>query len=348
MVQTIEATPKKRLYYIDNLRVLACFLVLLTHSTMAADNPSKDGIWMFALSFMGSPSSELFLALSGTVLLPVVSGTRKFYSRRFKKLLPPLIIWSILGVTLRAWINHTPASDTLDTLLHIPFGPVISVYWFVYEMSGLYLFAPFISPWIHNASNNQIELFLCLWIVNMIYPWIAFFVPGFKNFLVINGNNIWPLSYFYGFLGYWIMGLYLKRYPVKIGINWRCVCIVIGTIVYPLAIFFTKLSGQDTTPLMDNLQIGSAFLVAFLYTLMQNIKLKDRVQRVVSQIAKYSFGIYLTHLYIARDLYWGVFKGSTIHIFPRTFIIAILTLITGYALTWALSRIPKGKYITGA
>lgn len=89
---------KPRLYYIDNLRVLACFLVLLTHSTMAATNPDKEGFWIFGLSFLGSPSSELFLALSGTVLLPVKTEFAKFYKRRFIKLIPPLIIWSILGV----------------------------------------------------------------------------------------------------------------------------------------------------------------------------------------------------------------------------------------------------------
>ena len=99
---------------------------------------------------------------------------------------------------------------------------------------------------------------------------------------------------------------------------------------------------------MGNLQIGSAFAVAFLYTIMQNIKFPNRVQSFLTGVAKYSFGIYLTHIYIAHDLYWGIFNGSTIHIFPRTFLIAALTLLTGYFLTWLLSFLPKSKYITGA
>lgn len=109
-----------------------------------------------------------------------------------------------------------------------------------------------------------------------------------------------------------------------------------------------KLKGYDVEELNGNLQIGSAALVALLYTILQNIHFQERIQTALTGIAKYSFGIYLTHLYIARDLYWGVFNGSHIHIFPRTLLIALLTLLTGYVLTRLITYMPKGKYITGA
>lgn len=339
---------KPRLYYIDNLRVLACFLVLLTHSTMAATNPDKEGFWIFGLSFLGSPSSELFLALSGTVLLPVKTGFAKFFKRRFIKLLPPLIIWSILGVLLYTQTHGLPIDKALDTILRIPLQPAIGVYWFVYAMAGLYLFAPFISPWLHQASKHQVELFLGLWAINLIFPWILYFFPDFTQSFSTNGNYYWSLSYFGGFLGYWLLWYYLKKYPIKIGMNRKWLVLLCGTIAYPIVIYMIKVRGGDTEVLLDNLQIGSALLVAFLYTVMQNIHLHERVQNVVTNIAKYSFCIYLTHIYIARELYWGIFNGSTIHIFPRTFIIAFLTLITGYLLTYLLTFLPKGKYITGA
>lgn len=99
---------------------------------------------------------------------------------------------------------------------------------------------------------------------------------------------------------------------------------------------------------MDNLQFGSAILLAFIYTVIQNIKLSVKVQHMVSKIARYSFCIYLTHIYIARDLYWGMFEGSTLHVVPRTFMIALLTMLTGYLLAYVISRVPKGKYIIGA
>lgn len=339
---------KPRLYYIDNLRVFACFLVLLTHSTMTTEDPSNDGFWMFTLSFIGSPSSELFLALSGTVLLPVKTGFRQFYIRRFKKLLPPVIIWSVLGVLLYTQTRGLSWEDAMDRILHIPLQPAIGVYWFVYVMAGLYLFAPFISPWLKNSSKRQLEFFLILWFANMLIPWIVYLVPGFITHFQVNGNYYWTLCYFGGFLGYWLLGYYLNKYPINIGLNRKWLCLVSCFIAYPILVLFIKIKGGDVSALTDNLQLGSAVLVALLYTTFQNVRLSEKLQSILSGIAKYSFGIYLTHIYIARELYWGLFNGSSIHIFPRTFLIALLTLVTGYAITRLITILPKGKYITGA
>ena len=338
---------KQRLYFIDNLRVLACFLVLLTHSAMAATDYNKEGFWLFALSFIGSPSSELFLALSGTVLLPVKTSFRIFYKRRFTKLVPPLVIWSVLGILLYTQTQSLSWSNAISSILNIPFQPTIGVYWFVYVMAGLYLIAPIISPWLQNATKHQLELFLLLWCVNMIIPWLQCFIPNSFQAFHANGNYYWTLCYFGGFLGYWLLGYYLRKYPVTIGWNVKWTGIVIGNVLYPIIIATIKNKGISVDSLTDNLQIGSAFQIALLYTIMQNIKVKTSIQKILTQIAKYSFGIYLTHIYIARELYWGLFEGSSIHIFPRTFFIASLTLLTGYLLTYLLAKLPKGKYITG-
>lgn len=339
---------RSRLYYIDNLRVLACFLVLLTHSTMPTKDPVNDGFWMFALSFIASPSSELFLALSGTVLLPVKTGFKQFYKRRFIKLLPPLVIWSVLGTLLYTQTQGLSLDEAWSIILHIPIQPAVGVYWFVYAMAGLYLFAPFLSPWLKMASKRQIELFLALWLFNMSVPWIIYFFPGFMTSFRPDGNYYWTFSYFGGFLGYWLLGYYLNRYPIKISMNITLIVLLCSAVSYPLLILVVKMRGGPVEALTDNLQLGSAAFVALLYTILQNIKFPERVQLMLTGIAKYSFGIYLTHIYIARELYWGIFNGGSIHIFPRTFIIALLTLLTGYILTRLISNLPKGKYITGA
>ena len=164
----------------------------------------------------------------------------------------------------------------------------------------------------------------------------------------MDGNYYWLLSGFGGFLGYWLLGYYLREYPIAMSCNIRWIAVVGGTCLYPLMIFIIKADGHFSEAMMGDLQIGSALLVTFLYTVFQNLRLKQSIQNFMTRIAKYSFCIYLTHIYIARELYWGIFESSSIHIFPRTFIIALLTLATGYLLTWLLARLPYGKCITGA
>lgn len=48
-------------------------------------------IYTQILGVIGSPSSELFLAISGSLLIPVKTTEREFYKKRFTKLMPPLI-----------------------------------------------------------------------------------------------------------------------------------------------------------------------------------------------------------------------------------------------------------------
>ncbi len=226
------------------------------------------------------------------------------------------------------------------------------VYWFVYVMIGLYLLAPFITPWLNQASKRQIEFFLTIWLINSVIPWIQFFSPQFIPGFQANGDYYWMFCYFGGFLGYWIMGYYLNNYPISIGFNSRFLLLSGSVIIYPIGIYILKKYNYDTDVLTDGLstavQIGTVGFVAMLYPIFQNIKLSERLQRLTSSLAKYSFGIYLTHLYIARELYWGVFSGAQIHIFPKTFLIALLTLCTGYLLTLLISKLPYGKYVTGS
>ena len=93
-----------RVQYIDILRVIACFLVLLTHSALASDNENV-GIWYALYSFIGSPSSELFLAISGSLLLPIKLPSKEFYKIRFSKLLYPKLFWSIFYIIYDFYLN---------------------------------------------------------------------------------------------------------------------------------------------------------------------------------------------------------------------------------------------------
>lgn len=337
---------KPRLYYIDNLRVIACFLVILTHSTMPADEVTDGvGFWMFTLSFIGSPSSELFLSLSGTVLLPIKSGIRTFYSRRFLKLIPPTLFWSMAGLLIYFLLDKITINEVITGIAHIPLQPAISVYWFVYVMVGLYLFAPVISAYLRAATKRQTELFLCLWGITLLMPWIY---GAINDNFDQNGSHYWMLNYFGGFLGYWVLGYYLNKYPVAIGFNRKWLVLLLLSFLYPVSILIMKVYGLYSASYMDNLQLGSAVLVALLYTVIQKIKLGAPLQRFMTAVARFSFGIYLIHIFVIRDFVWNFFYGSTLHTFPRTFLIAGLSMAVSWCIIWILSKLPFGKYITGA
>jgi peptidoglycan/LPS O-acetylase OafA/YrhL len=163
-----------------------------------------------------------------------------------------------------------------------------------------------------------------------------------------NDSHYWVLNYFSGFLGYWLLGYYLRLYPIKIGVNKKWIALCIGVITYVVAIAIIKLKGLDVTPYMDNLQIGSAFLVAMLYTVIQSNPIKVKfIRNIVSELAKYSFGIYLVHIVVVRDIVWELFQSSTIHPLPETFLIAAISMIACYSIIKLISYLPFSKYTIG-
>ncbi len=307
---------------------------------------SEYGTYLALLSFIGSPSSELFLSLSGAVLLPVKKDFLSFYKRRFLKLLPPLFFWSIICLITYTLLGKMTISAAIRSFLMMPFGPVVGVYWFVYSMIGLYLFAPFISYWLRNASRRQVEFFLSLWLINMVLPYFNIVFPGF--FTATNGSHYWMLNLFAGFLGYWLLGYYLRHYPIKFGVNVRSVSVILGTIGYVCVIIWLKFQGKDVGPYVDNLQIGSVCLVVLIYTLIQNFPIKSkRLNKIIRSIAVYSFGIYLMHILIAREFVWIFFKNLNIHPIVSTPIIAILTIALCWLIVKLFSLTDFGKKLVG-
>ncbi|MCQ2267588.1 MAG: acyltransferase [Bacteroidaceae bacterium] len=340
---------RQRIGYLDVLRVFACFLVVLTHSVM--ENKAENGIWLGFLSLLCSPSSELFLALSGAILLPIHTDMEYFYKRRFLKLLPPMFIWSTFGIVLHLIQNKTTCSEAFIQFICLPLKPAISVYWFLYVMVGLYLLAPIISFWLRQATKKQVELFLLIWGINMIVPWLNLLFPNFYN---QDGSYYWPICYFGGFLGYWMLGYYLKTYKIKLN-SFKGITIFILSLIYIILLFLLKTLGIDITPYYDNLQFGSALLVCSIFILVKEISDSTFGNRYLnnyaSAIAKYSFGIYLLHIFVVRDGIWLLMNHFRLYNHPiiESIFIACISIAFCIIIIKILSMFHKsiGKWCFG-
>ena len=124
-------TMNKRIVFIDYIRVIACFLVMLVHSSenfycwtvdtsMLANESNRLWVAIFD-GALGRISVPLFMVVSAFLLVPVKAGTTMsdFYKRRFKRILPPMLVFMLLycfmpllwgGTTSeQAWLDFTLA-----------------------------------------------------------------------------------------------------------------------------------------------------------------------------------------------------------------------------------------------
>ena len=345
-MKEIKLLDNNRILYFDILRILACSLVLLTHSAMPAVDMAYGPFYAF-FSTLAAPSSELFLCISGAILLPVTKSLSEFYKRRFTKLVYPVLFWSILMSFFFCYYGEYDINMAFRKLLLLPFKPVHGVYWFVYAICGLYLIAPFISRWLISSTQKELQLFLMLWVITQTLPLLNYFHP---NLYELNGSYYSMFSSFGGFMGYMILGFYLRKYPIVIkGERFTLLTTILVTLLLFMVVFFFKINDIDTSILTDNLSLFSTLAVVNIFTFIQIISKASVFQKIalyLAKIAKYSFGIYLCHMIVIR-MVWKIFAELRMHPVIETPLICLLSLFISYIIIRLFSKLPFSKFTVG-
>lgn len=194
---------KKRNYQLDLIRVIACLMVVIMHSPLPTDK--SNAIILNTLSYATAPCIGLFFMVSGALLLPVKEETGTFLKRRLGKILGPTLVWSLIYIGY----NHYQGTDHSwwKEILSLPFSAQgHGVMWFMYTLTGLYLIAPVLSKWLQACSKRELEFYLLLWVVTLCYPLL-------RLFLSIQTGETGILYYCTGYVGYFLLGHYLNKYP---------------------------------------------------------------------------------------------------------------------------------------
>ena len=161
----------ERITFLDYVRVFACFLVMLVHASenyypgpgstemagpQAVIANQTDRICVSVYDGFSRMSVPLFIIVSAFLLVPKKEEqtTREFYKRRFKRVLPPFLVFSVLYATLPLLWGQIDGATSLRDLsrIFLNFPTLAGHLWFMFPLFGLYLFIPVISPWLSKAS----------------------------------------------------------------------------------------------------------------------------------------------------------------------------------------------------
>lgn len=189
---------------IDVARALACFLVVVVHVS-ATDFIAFGPRWWPANFFdsIARIAVPVFFLITGALILVHDEPIWAFYKKRIGRVLPPLVVWSVVYAALYRAPGVTPA----DSFLNIVKGLSSGHLWYLYAIIGLYLSAPFLGKIYRASSLLEKRLFLAFWIfVNCI-------VPLFRPLLGSSYDLRVPyhLEMFIGYFGFLFMGAYLAE-----------------------------------------------------------------------------------------------------------------------------------------
>lgn len=343
----------------DLIRTFAIVLVILLHASIEQVPAVVTGVnsdvvvqwWSVNIyDSLARPCVPLFVMLSGALLLQpskVDEPLRVFFKKRVSRIVPPLIFWMAAYFAWRAFVNNETL--TLSSIGEgIVWGPYIH-FWFIYMLIGLYLATPVLRVLVAHASQRVLRYFLVLWLVGTAV------VPLLELFVNYNLNN--SLFLLTGYIGYFILGLYLLQVKIKkpillagfiAGLVWTAV----GTYLITATI-----GGNQQYFFYDNLSLGVILASVTLFLLLSSIpsnKVQERapkLNRLLHLISMNSLAIYLFHFMVLETMQRGYlgFKISLTTINPIIEIplLTAVTLLICLLVIYPLQKIPLINKLIG-
>ena len=377
------------------MRVAACFMVMVVHCTepfyLGGEGSliltKADAFWASFFDSFVRACVPLFVVASSYLQFPIHYSTGEFFRRRAVRILIPFAIWTV--VYALAW--GEPVQNFKDLVLN--FNYAAGHLWFVYMIVGVYILMPLLSPWAEKVGRKELLVYLGICLFTTLVPYIRELgsggaapviygpsgIPNPAKYPIwgeASWNTFGVLYYFSGFIGYLLLGLYLRKFVGEL--SWgRTLAVALPSWLAGFALCFggfvrrvfdscggtfpvegpTGLAAQWETPWFND-SIGVAFMTLGWILLFRKITCEGAFyKKVVLPVSKASYGMYLSHMLLLalfsglfRKL-WGIGADGALGVWttPAQICLSALCTFASVALCCVLlQKIPKvGKFIVG-
>ena len=286
---------------IDILRIFAFAFIVMLHTLNRQYGLT---VWMSGYAII-SIGVNLFIMISGYLLLDKTETVKEFFRKRFFSILPLFIIFNIVYIY---FYNHSFITIKKISAPH---------FWYIYMILGLYLLTPWLRKVLQYSEKETFYVVVLWFLCNVFNPYMQFFrfpkIP-FSHF---------PIT---GFIGYYILGYYLKKYRYKLEkIPFIC---VIGVYItgFLISVLSTKYvlvtTGNRISDFFDKNSLGTFFMSVsfFVFWIKFNFKNRNKIIRMISDSTYFAYLIHIIMLhYVIKISDEMIFKSVA------TIIISIIT-----------------------
>lgn len=336
----MDTDAKKKLLWMDLIKVLASFLVVMQHSisdsfTMLPVNSLE---WMavnfvFMISRMGVP---IFIMCSGAGMLAREHSIKEIWQRNILTLLKVYAAWmAVFGIkeVCQIWIEGENANVRVMVnafMKSILFGGYHT--WFIFTLLGLYAITPFM--YLIVQKKESLSYFLLLSVMfTVILPLFSGVEWLSRMFAVVDSIN---MHFVAGYSLYFAAGYYIRIYMDRRWEKYAAVIFILSVItayVWSVSVSFgTGTANQNAYWLFS--PCGFIMNIS-LVILFQKYFGKERESIILNKTAtmqKYGIAIYLIHVIFVES--WAKTSGMF------TLILGVLIWVLSLVISMIVYRIP--------
>lgn len=339
----MENKYQSRLICIDLLKSIAIFCVITIHVSAVglSDLPINSFDWCISLLYnsMCRWCVPIFFMVSGIFFL----DNSKDYNliKYIKRISISLLFWSFL---YSFFVTLSRSSQfNIDTLYDFMYLFLIAGThtWFLWVLLGLYLITPLLRKITSDIRTEQ--YFLILWFLWSVFFPTLYDISILKQTLGLVLVKL-DIHFVLSYSGYFVLGHYLWNF-VKVSSIYSYTVILLGFILlFSITWYLSYKTNTLIELLLDYRKIPTFLIAAGLFSLWTNkyksLKIIGRYACLISKLAKYSLGIYLSHVFLM--IFFGKF-GIDYSICTAIFSVPLLSFflyLLSFCVIWIIDRIP--------
>lgn len=333
---------KKRLIYVDTIRVFAMLLVVLAHACandLAATPRTLKWDVVNSIVIVTEIAVPLFFMISGAMVL----NSRKTYDlkylfkHRLVRVVVPFLVWSVVSAFLARWLaGPVDMNDFANTLLLMYHKPVLVAYWFMYPLIGLYLLSPFLKAIADKIDDKTLLYLLILWaVIDLVLPTLTTTTPKnigmyFDSFDL--GRIVVSKDIGYFFIGYRISKI--ERHHLKLNLN-----ILLPIILLAINIVISFLALNKNLNFLNAVSnVNIPIIAALIFMLFKRFEPKytDNFSRIIELLAPLTYGVYLVHGLAIQTVQKYYVTANFLYVW-------LLSVVASLLIIFILSKIPVVK-----
>lgn len=308
---SLQKAEKNRIVYLDIIRIIACFLVILVHVTaqhIFDESLSNSSFIIYAAyNCIAYSGVSLYIMISGALIISSEkNNSLKYYISKVFHFYFLYFLWKGIYCIYKAFKLSVTIDKAFirDTAIEIISGRGYYHLWFLPTIAILYLFAPIIKKAMQNEKKLCMYFISIFFIFSIFIETLLMFRIKYKQLLegFLTYNDFYLFT---GYIGYFVLGYYLYKYGDSIKKSLRTVIYVLGIISLPLSgflnLYISNVEDKKQLLLNNPFSLPSFIMTCAIFLAIKNMKISSKITsnekaiKIISLCSIMTFGIYLIH-----------------------------------------------------